>query len=189
MRKNNLIFAIASFLLLLNDSHTSPWSENNNVIILTNRNFVEKTKQHDVLLVMFYVTWCSFCRKLHPQYEQAGTILSQNVDNPIHIAKLDCTNENEAQCGRRYGVNAYPALRIYRYGRFTGEELNYGNRTTDEIVKTITALKKNSKQRNPTEHTSGQTEGIADGINSGTENVQSIWFLVSSLLALYKSVQ
>lgn len=189
MRKSNLIFAIVSFVLVLHDGYTSPWSESNNVIVLTNQNFIGKTKQHDVLLVMFYVKWCSFCRKLHPEYEQAGTKLLQNLDTPVHIAKFDCTNDNEAQCGSRYGITGFPALRIYRYGRFTGEELNYGNRTTEEIVRTMTILKKNSQQRDPTGYASDRSEGIADGVNGAAENVQHISLLLGSLLVLYKSVQ
>lgn len=189
MRKNCLIFAIAIFLLLLHDGYTSPWSESNNVIVLTNQNFIEKTKQQDVLLVMFYVKWCSFCRKLHPEYEQAGTKLSQNPDVPIHIAKFDCTNNDEAQCGRRYGIDGFPALRIYRYGRFTGEELNYGNRTADQIVKTMTILKKNSQQRDTTGYTSDRSEGVADGVNGATKTVQHISLLLGFLLSLYKLVQ
>jgi thiol-disulfide isomerase/thioredoxin len=164
MWKNKLLFSIALVLLILNNYcfSSSPWSESNNVIVLTNQNFISKTRQHDVLLVMFYVKWCPYCRRLHPDYEQAGTKLSQDIDFPIYIAKFDCTNDNEAQCSRRYNIQAYPTLRIYRYGRFFGEELNYRNRTTDEIVKTMKALKKDSSQQDPTWYSTDRTDEVKD---------------------------
>lgn len=192
MWKNNLILEITVLLLFINKSHihgflSSPWSESGNVITLTNQNFIEKTSQHDVLLVMFYVKWCSFCRKLHPEYEQAGTKLSQNVDGPIYIAKVDCTNDGEARCARRYGVDGYPAMRIYRYGRFTGGELDYGNRTADAIVKTMKALKKNSSQQDPTFYNSDRTDGVEDRLNRAADNAQHIWLIVGLFIALYRS--
>jgi protein disulfide-isomerase A1 len=136
---------------------------------------------------MFYVKWCSYCRKLHPDYEQAGTILSQDVDFPIYIAKFDCTNDKEAQCSR-YDIDGYPTLRIYRYGRFLGEELNYHNRTTDEIVKTMKTLKKNSTQKDPTWYSSDQTDGVKDERNRATDNIQHTWLFIGLLMILCISI-
>ena len=183
MCKNKQLFSIALvFLFLIGSSiyclSSSPFAETGDVIALTNQNFNEKTKQYDVLLVMFYVTWCSHCRRLHPEYERAGAKLLDNVDTPIYLAQLDCTDDGKAQCNRRYGVNSYPQLRIYRYGRFTGEELNYPNRTTAEIVKTMKALKKGSGQQEQTWYSSAQIDGVKDEVNKATTSVQHMWLFV-----------
>ncbi len=126
---------------------------------------------------MFYVKWCSYCRRLHPEYEQAGTQLAHNPEFPIHIAKFDCTNDHQTQCEQRFNIHGYPTLRIYRYGKFTGEGLNSGNRTTEEIVKTMKALK-----RQP-------TDGIQDEPNKATCIVQHKWLFVGILMMLCKSIQ
>jgi hypothetical protein len=111
---------------------------------------------------MFYVKWCSYSRRLHPEYEQAATKLSRNVDSPIYLAKLDCAKDKEAQCWRRYNIRSYPKLRIYRCGHFIGEELNSRNRTTDEIVKTMKVLKNRSEEQMETCFISGQKDGVKD---------------------------
>jgi thiol-disulfide isomerase/thioredoxin len=193
MCKNNHLFLIALLFLLLNGSNihcfSSPsWLENGDVIVLTNQNFTSKTKQYDVLLVMFYVKWCPYCQRLHPEYETAGTELLQNLDYPIYLAKFDCTNNKETQCSRRYAINGYPTLRIYRYGRFTGEELNYHNRTTNEIVKTMKALKKDGGQQEQTWYDSTYTNGMKDEMNKATDNVQRIWLFVGLFMVLCKPI-
>ncbi|CAF3369718.1 unnamed protein product [Rotaria sp. Silwood1] len=193
MYKTNLLLSVIIFFLLLNRStiysfSSSPWADSGNVIVLTNQNFNSKIKEYDVLLVFFYVKWCSFCRRVHPEYERASTILLKNADSPIYLAKLDCTDNNEAQCTRRYKIIGYPTLRIYRYGRFTSEELNYGNRTTDEIVKTMKVLKKNTKQQEQTEYINGQTDKFKDEVNKTTTSVPRMWLFLGLFMVLYKHI-
>ncbi|CAF2968782.1 unnamed protein product [Rotaria sp. Silwood2] len=139
-------------------------------------------------LVLFYVKWCPHCRRLDPEYERASTILLKNADSPIYLAKLDCTNDNEARCTRRYEINGYPTLRIYRYGRFSGEELNYRNRTTDEIVRTMETLKKDTRQKEQIWSSSAQTGGVKDEVNKTTTNVPCIWFFVGLFMVLFKLI-
>jgi thiol-disulfide isomerase/thioredoxin len=184
MHKNNLLFSIVLLFLLLNTSSISSslGSESSDAIVLTHQNFNSKVQQYDVLLVMFHVKWCPHCRRLHPEYDRASTILLKNVDYPIYLAKLDCTNDDEAQCGRRYNIHGFPTLRIYRYGRFTGEELNHRNRTTDELVKTMKALKKGSEQQVPTWYNRSQTDGVEDEMNTATTSVQNMWLLMGLLI-------
>ncbi len=101
---------------------------------------------------------------------------------------MDCANDKEAQCSRRYDINEYPTLRIYRYGHFFGEELNYRNRTTDEIVKTMKALKKDSSQQDPTWYSSDQIDGVKDERNKATDNRQHTWLFVGLLMILCRSI-
>jgi thiol-disulfide isomerase/thioredoxin len=191
MCKNNLLFLFLLLVLFLNNFHCSPssiWTDSDDIIILTNKNFNTKIKQYDVLLVMFYVKWCAYSRRLYPEYEQAGTKLIQNIDYPIYIAKLDCTDDKEAQCSKRYNVKGYPALRIYRYGRFNDEELNYRNRTTDEIVKTMKTLKKNIEQQNKISYDSGQTDGINDEIFKATASTHRMWIFMGLFMILCRFI-
>ncbi|CAF0869491.1 unnamed protein product [Adineta steineri] len=152
MHKNNILLSVVLFLSFLYGSGiycfvSSTRSENGDVITLTNQNFESKTKEYDVLLVMFYARWCSHSRRTLPNYERAAVQLFKNTDYPTHIAKVDCTNRKEAQCPERYNVWGYPTLRIYRYGQYHDEKLNSANRTTDEIIKTMKTLKNASAQQ------------------------------------------
>lgn len=150
-----MVRAFLSVLFLFNlRIISSYWNENGDVLVLNDKNFQIETRKYDVLLVMFYVTWCPHCRRLYPEYEQAASQLVRQMDMPLQIAKFDCTNQYETQCVRKYAIDGYPTLRIYRYGKYRDEELNYRNRTTNEIVKTMNALKKNNR-----------TEGYQDKMN------------------------
>ncbi|CAF0980217.1 unnamed protein product [Adineta ricciae] len=175
MYRNRILFSIVLYSLLLNDLSGSSWTENGDVIILTNENFHSKIQQYDVLLVLFYVKWCSHCRRMHPDYEQAATKLSKSLDNPIYLAKLDCTNITEPRCSKRYNIDGFPTLRIYRYGQYHDEELNHFNRTTDELVKTMKALKSMSTQRNTI---NTQAHGVKDETNKGMMNNFYLWSLI-----------
>lgn len=167
---------------------SSAWNDEGGVIKLKNQDFNSKTKEYDVLLVMFYVRWCSYCQQMHPDYERAGTKLL-NMDTPIHLAKLDCTNDNEARCYARHQIDSYPTLRIYRYGHFMGEELNHRNRTTDEIVRTMQLLKKDASKPQYTLYTSDQKNKIKDEVNKATAGVHWIWLFIGLIILIFKPIQ
>ena len=193
MCKYSLLYTIVILFVLLNSSTiycspSEPWAESGNIIALTNQNFKLKTKQYDVLLVMFYVKWCSHCRRLHPNYEEASAKLLENIDSPIYIAKFDCTNDDETQCSRTYNIRGYPTLRIYRYGQFNGEELNYLNRTTDELVKTMKTLTTSNGKQGQISYNSVQTDGVKDEMNKAALNVHYTWLIVILFMVLYKLI-
>ena len=180
-KKKLMCSGVLLFLLLTGSTNycfaSFPSFETNTSVVLTKENFHSKVKQYDILLVMFHVTWCSHCRRLHPDFDRAATELLHNSNPPICLAKFDCTKDKEAQCSRRSGIDYYPTLRIYRSGRFNREELNYGNRTTAEIVKTMRALQKDSEQQTPRWYHSSQTEGVKDGVSQATTSAACMWLL------------
>lgn len=67
----------------MRDPHAVPvkpkeeiWSEaDNDVVHLTDENFVETLAGVDSALVMFYAPWCGHCKRMKPEYEKAATIL------------------------------------------------------------------------------------------------------------------
>jgi len=95
------------------------------VIELTDANFDQNLKEHDVVLVEFFAPWCGHCKTLAPKYEVAATQLKGKA----HIAKIDCTL-NEKTCGR-FEVRGYPTLKLFRHGQ--PSEYN-GVRETDGLV-------------------------------------------------------
>jgi hypothetical protein len=189
MCKNNRLLSIALIFLILNSFFifcfsSSPRSENDDVIELNHHNFHSKTKQYDPLLVMFYTNRCSHCHRLNHEYERAATRLLRD-HHPIHLAKFDCSHEKDAHCSRRYQVDDYPTLRIYRHGNYNGEELNHHNRTTDEIIKTMRALKKSRHE--PWHTRAPPTPGVEDRPNKATDNVQHIWLFIGLFMALLQT--
>ena len=161
---------------------SSSWADSGHVIALNNHNFQMETQEHDVLLVMFYVRWCSHCQRLHPDYEKAGAQLAQDPDLPIQLAKFDCTRDSEAQCDSRYNIHGYPTLRIYRQGQFMGEELNYRNRTTDEIVKTMRNF---NRQPGIQRRGCSKCRRIQDQPNRTSTLLSSRWLLFASIALIW----
>jgi protein disulfide isomerase family A protein 3 len=100
------------------------------VLEFTDKDFDERIKDHDVILVEFFAPWCGHCKRLAPEYEKAATKLRDN-DPPVSIAKVDCTAE-KATCDR-FGVSGFPTLKIFRKGELSGDY--DGPREADGIVK------------------------------------------------------
>ena len=116
-------------------SAISEISVEDGVWVLTDSNFEEALNLQPDLLVEFYAPWCGHCKKLAPEYSKAAEILSKS-DPPIHIAKLDATENSET--ASRFEVSGYPTLKY-----FVGKNpTDYtGGRTEDTIVSWI--LKRN----------------------------------------------
>ncbi|XP_002732815.1 protein disulfide-isomerase A4-like [Saccoglossus kowalevskii] len=103
--------------------------EENDVLVLTQKNFDDVVPDKDIILVEFYAPWCGHCKQLAPHYEKAAKRLKEN-DPPVLLAKVDATEESEL--GTRYDVSGYPTLKVFR----KGEAFNYeGPREEEGIVK------------------------------------------------------
>lgn len=102
------------------------------VLVLTDSNFVAETEKVPIMLVEFYAPWCGHCKRLAPEYEVAATSLKYN-DPPVPLAKVDCTAETTT-CSK-YGVSGYPTLKIFKLGEVS-EDYN-GPRESAGIIKTM----------------------------------------------------
>ena len=65
--------------------------EEDNVLILTDRNFQKALDEHTLLLVEFYAPWCGHCKALEPEYNEAASKLKSTKG--VKLAKVDATAE------------------------------------------------------------------------------------------------
>lgn len=117
-------------------------------------NFHRVLKQHPLAVVKFYAPWCYWSKRLEPTWEEAARNISGRYDTEagegILVGEVDCTVEKYL-C-RRYEIQGYPSIRIFRNGsdlvrmRINGNESSskhesyYGDRDTDSLVKMMEDL-------------------------------------------------
>jgi len=152
MQKIYTIFAfLAAFALI---SGVSAYTEEENVLVLGDKDLSSALEEFEYVLVEFYAPWCGHCKKLAPEYARAATILKEEAST-VKLAKVDCTVEKES--GERYQVKGYPTLKFF----IKGEPIEYeGGRVEKEIVSWL----KKKTQPSTSEVTSA--EDLAKQINS-----------------------
>lgn len=107
--------------------------EEEDVLVLTDANYVEVIESHDMLLVEFYAPWCGHCKSLAPEYAKAAGALKQ-LDPPIRIAKVDATVATGM--AETFGISGFPTLKLFRKSAKKDDAAEYdGGRTSDEIQK------------------------------------------------------
>ena len=56
---------------------------------------------------------------MKPEFEKAAGLLLEN-DPPVHLVKVDCTEEGKDTCGR-FEVRGYPTIKIFRDGELSSD--------------------------------------------------------------------
>jgi len=110
-----LLFAALSF--------AAEGLEEDNVLVLDEKNFEETVKSNKFVLVEFYAPWCGHCKQFAPEYAAAAKQL-KNANPPIPLAKVDATVETKLS--EEYNVRGYPTIRLFIDGRdqeYTGGRL------------------------------------------------------------------
>lgn len=121
-----LFFLISIFLTNLVHSHDEYQSE-----FVTDIHDGELDKfitENEVVLVMFYAPWCGHCKRLLPEYIEAGSLLAEKK-SAIKLAKVDATVENAL--AQEFSITGYPTLILFDKKK----KVNYGGgRTANAIV-------------------------------------------------------
>jgi protein disulfide-isomerase A6 len=106
-------------------------TDSKDVVVLTDSNFDEVLmKSDDLWIVEFYAPWCGHCKRLEPEWNQAAT----DLKGEVKVGKVDATAE--PNLASRFGVNAYPQIKLFPTGPKSdslAEDYN-GGRDASSIV-------------------------------------------------------
>lgn len=111
-----------------------PWEEEEDSVDVTHIATIEELKklflrETSPVLIMFYAPWCSFCKRLKPDYAAAATELKGHSV----LAAMDLNRPENSALRRHYNITGFPTLLYFERGslkhRYEGEN------NKDAIVK------------------------------------------------------
>ena len=118
------------------------------VIILTDSTFDKAVEKYEYLLVLFYAPWCGHCKKFHPEYEKAATVLRKEN---LYLAKVDATVEKKL--AEKFEIQGFPTVKLfikgqaieYNGGRRESEVINWMRKKTGPATKTLKTVEEVEK--------------------------------------------
>jgi protein disulfide-isomerase A1 len=94
----------------------------------------------DLVMVEFYAPWCGHCKELTPKYAEAAATLAKG-DASIKMAKLDATDEVNAELAQQFKIKGFPTLKVFRKAD-TAAPVDYqGARTAEGLVAWLTEVR------------------------------------------------
>ncbi|XP_077130397.1 protein disulfide-isomerase A2 [Ranitomeya variabilis] len=114
------------------EEKTEELLEEENVLVLHQKNFDNALRTYKYLLVEFYAPWCGHCQELAPKYSKAAETLKEKTSE-ARLAKVDATEEKDL--GDEFGVSGYPTLKFFQNGNRTGHIDYGGRRDTEGLVR------------------------------------------------------
>jgi protein disulfide-isomerase A1 len=116
-------------VLLVGITSQNHWGidEQDDVAVLTDKNFDSFVKQHPVFFVKFYAPWCGHCKNMAPAYSQLAKEMKAAA-NGIPITKLDATVEKAVAA--KFTIGGFPTLKLFK----NGQDIDYkGGREKKDI--------------------------------------------------------
>jgi len=117
-------------LLFVTAVFAGNYATEDNVLVLTDKDFDSAIAEYDFVLAEFYAPWCGHCKKLAPEYASAAGQLINTLPN-VRLAKIDCTVEKEL--ASRFEIRGFPTLKFFIKGN-SAPVAYEGGRTAPEIV-------------------------------------------------------
>ena len=114
-----------------------PYTLEDNVVVVHDRNFETVVSEHRTVLLEFYAPWCGHCKNLVPEYAAVGKFIHRGQEasgefNMI-VAKSDATaNRNLAMA---QSVSSYPTILLFQNGALV--EKYSGERSFEDIMECV----------------------------------------------------
>ena len=86
---------------------------------LSKKQFEELTKQHAIVLVDFYATWCGPCKEMEPHIAQ----IKKNYAGKVEVLKIDV--DQNSKLAKELKVSSIPLLHIYKGGKLSWQKEGY----------------------------------------------------------------
>lgn len=111
-----------------------PWEEDpvgKDVLHFTEYvNFVKHLKKDlRPMLVMFYVPWCGFCKRLKPDFSKAASELKSEG---YLLAAMDVERQSNALARRAFNITGFPTIIYFENGKM--KQIYEGDNNKDGIV-------------------------------------------------------
>ncbi len=104
-----------------------------------------KSKDDEVLMVLFYTDWCGFCNKFKPVYSEVSKELHNKKvgGKTIKVEAVNCDagSELEQKVAKDNGIQGYPTLKVWD-NLNNGKDYE-GSRDKGELVDYLNNLAKN----------------------------------------------
>lgn len=119
-------FFIIRFIMMSKIKNTPMVADHAKVLILTDKNFQQQTK-NKVVLVDFWASWCAPCRMMAPVLNDVSAELSGNS----HVGKVNI--EQYQSLAQQFKVRSIPTLILFS----NGKEINrfVGIKSKDFLLK------------------------------------------------------
>ncbi|KAJ9473563.1 Protein disulfide isomerase-like 5-1 [Diplonema papillatum] len=102
-------------------------------VAFTEENFSQT--QEGTWMLMFWAPWCAHCRRVKPQFHEAGNHLKEKAPG---LGTVDCTAEESKPVCDSLGVSSYPTFKYMVDG---SEVMQYdGPRSPDDFVRFMSRL-------------------------------------------------
>ena len=99
---------------------------------MTNQNYDQLARSHELVVINFYADWCRFSQILAPVFEEAANKIHQEFEPAkVLFARVDC--ETETDLSTRFHVSKYPTLKLVMNGKPMKKEYR-GQRSVEAIV-------------------------------------------------------
>jgi len=94
------------------------------VINLTDETHDDFLKEHELVIVDYFASWCGWSKKLAPQFKSAAIQAASELAKPVHFTKVDCANKtlNSKTC-KKQGIRGFPTVFPFRNGKREAEIL------------------------------------------------------------------
>lgn len=94
-------------------------TRSSNLAGLTKKQFEELTKEHGIVLVDFYASWCGPCKEMEPHI----AYIKNNYKGKVEVLKIDV--DQNSKLTKELKITSIPQLYLYKNGKLSWQKEGY----------------------------------------------------------------